>query len=351
MRTQFLIIALLLLTGCTAKHSVPEEIIPCDVKNTASRLEPTKVGITFAQSESPILFVYDSNYVIKIIQTKPSTGGKLLDIYKLGENCPLYSAIDYGGMEGQFLSAVPYTIQEDILLIHDITKDLIAFVDLNKALKDSTYIPNIKKFEILTNFLIPYQNGILYLSPYWTSDKRVKNRDKGAKFLFTDSDLNAVEEKGEYITTNITAGSIISNKKKDRILYFDAIDDLAEVYDYSLNLIKTIKGPDDIKPIFLFPNDNNPVAVQIGEYYDTYLFGACCSTEDVFAAYQGKTEDSQATITYIFNFDWDGHLKNTYFVDGLIYGNLSASSDGKIVYASVIDSLGFQHYNQYTIPH
>lgn len=347
MRGAFPIILFLVLTGCTAKSTLPIETILQDAKLTAHLLEPADVDVPFAQSESPVLLVYANNYIVKIVQSKASTGNKLLEIYRFGDNCPLYSAIDYGGLEGQFLSAIPY-IQGDSLILHDIIKNLVAFVDLKSALQDSTYQPTVKEMNILTNFMIPYKNGVLYLSPYWTSDNRVRYNDKGEKFLLSGPDLTPAWEDGKYLTTNITAGCIVSNEEKDRILFFDAIDDLAEVYDYSLNLLKIITGPDDIRPEFMFPNDEHPIAIQVGEHCDTYLFGVCGSDEDVFAAYQGKGSDGD-TGTYIFHFDWDGNLHDTYYVEGMVYGYLSASMDGRILYASVLDSCGRQRFCQYSI--
>lgn len=348
MRNLFPIIVFLLLTGCSAKSTLPIEDLLPDVKLTAHRLNPVNVDVPFTQSESPVLLVYENNYIVKIVQSRPSVGNKLLEVYRIGDNCPLYSAIDYGRADGQFLSAIPY-IQGDILILHDIVKDLIAFVDLKSALSDSTYQPTVKGMSILTNFLIPYKDGVLYLSPYWTSDNRVRYKDKGEKFLVSGHDLKPAWEGGRYLTTNITAGSIISNEEKDRILFFDAIDDLAEVYDYSLNLLKVITGPDDIRPEYLFPDEDHPIAIQLGEYCDTYLFGVCGSDEDVFAAYQGRIEGDN-TGTYIFHFDWDGKFQAIYYVDGTIYGNLSASVDGRILYASVLDSCGSQQFCQYNIP-
>lgn len=176
-------------------------------------------------------------------------------------------------------------------------------------------------------------------------EKQNTGRDKSISIASVDAWIYDCTDQ----ISVIAAGSIISNEEKDRILFFDAIDDLAEVYDYSLNLLKVITGPDDIRPEYLFPDEDHPIAIQLGEYCDTYLFGVCGSDEDVFAAYQGRIEGDN-TGTYIFHFDWDGKFQAIYYVDGTIYGNLSASVDGRILYASVLDSCGSQQFCQYNIP-
>lgn len=341
--------AILGSVSASAKHVKKDDVLTADIKTNATELTPQTINVPFDQQESPILLIYDNEFIIKVIpQERPSNGSNLLEIYRIGDNQPIYSAIPYGREEGQLYSAIPF-IQGNTLLLQDGINEAVARVDLKSAVNDSSYTPEITKCEILTNYMMPYKDGIAYLSPYWTSDERITQKDKGDKFLFAGKELKKDSFTGKYQTTSITSGSLVANKRKNKILYFDATQDKVEVYDYSFNLIKTITGPDNIQPSFQFLEGQNNIALPKGEYIDAYLFGACASKNDVFAAYLGKA-DSEEMRTYIFHFTWDGTFVGSYYINGIVYGNLSASSDGKEIYASVLNESGEQQFNSYKIP-
>lgn len=54
--------------------------------------------------------------------------------------------------------------------------------------------------------------------------------------------------------------------------------------------------------------------------------------------------------TYIFRYNWDGELLSTYYIDGMVHLNLSVSSDGTQLYASIFNADGRQQFNRYAIP-
>lgn len=204
--------AILGSVSASAKHVKKDDVLTADIKTNATELTPQTINVPFDQQESPILLIYDNEFIIKVIpQERPSNGSNLLEIYRIGDNQPIYSAIPYGREEGRLYSAIPF-IQGNTLLLQDGVNEVVARVDLKSAVNDSSYTPEITKCEILINYMIPYKDGIAYLSPYWTSDERITQKDKGDKFLFAGKELKKDSFTGKYQTTSITSGSLVANR-------------------------------------------------------------------------------------------------------------------------------------------
>ena len=340
---------LAVLCRCSFAKDIDTTAIPQEIKLSAKELasEPVRTGFKYDTLDAPFMLTYNDSCIICINVSSETPGDKLLKIYTFNNAEPIYTAVEFGRGQGHVLSAQPY-IHGDTLILHDVIKDCITIVDLRRAISDSGYSPDVIGIDFWTNQIMPYKDRLLYLSPYWTDDQRVSKQEAGDKFLVTGPGFTPGWEDGKYLTLNISAGILISNKEKDRILYFDRFDDLLEVYDYSLNIIRKITGPDNVQPVFTFPKniDENNIPMQSGGFCNTYLC-ACSDGSDVYAAYLGMSDDSDSLYTYLINFDWDGNYKGAYRINGVIYYYMTYS-DGYI-YAAVTDNNGITRLTRFAI--
>ena len=111
------------------------------------------------------------------------------------------------------------------------------------------------------------------------------------------------------------------NSKEKKICYYSYATAEIEIYDFDLNLIKTITGPDDLRPVYTrFQN-----IVQNRTKTVTFAYThACYDDSYMYLAYDGRTLDTMEYIQdngemekaerWVFKFDWDGNVVNAYKV-------------------------------------
>jgi hypothetical protein len=117
-----------------------------------------------------------------------------------------------------------------------------------------------------------------------------------------------------------------------------------EIYDNGLTLLKQIFGPDKLPAKYSIIGDEYVSNEIIFHEYIPYAYLEFCTDANYFyTTYMGdnltngkKMEDYPL---WIFKFDWDGNLTDSYYV-GRYVSSISLSSDGNSFYATAISKEG-----------
>ena len=155
-----------------------------------------------------------------------------------------------------------------------------------------------------------------------------------------------------YNTFNVSQGAVITNGN-DRIYFFPSQQTFYEVYDSNLNLLKRVEGFDDLdSQKFSFEGNGDKITIVFNSTYPTAYEGVCCSKKFVYVLYEGvitdATSDEQTSSVYIFKFDWDGNLVQSYFLDSYVR-TISVSNDDSVLYANVFDEDGMSFVVKYNL--
>ena len=129
------------------------------------------------------------------------------------------------------------------------------------------------------------------------------------------------EKKGLIDALDPSAGKLMINHQKKKICYASNDFSIVEFYDFDLNQLKTLTGPDDMDAKFqkmgnFLRNDLSgfPVAYTNYCYDDSYIYlayeGRMLNPMEIIMN-DGKIENVD---TYIFKLDWDGNIRDSFIV-------------------------------------
>jgi len=133
-------------------------------------------------------------------------------------------------------------------------------------------------------------------------------------------------------------GVIISNFQQDRIFYVNGNIPFIELYNSELELIRQIHGPDKLLAKYRIDNGNSICFNKVIPY--AYMC-FCTSINYIYLTYIGDNHipmqnNVEDLPTWIFKFDWDGNLIESYSV-GRYINSISLSLDEKSIYATAIN--------------
>jgi len=282
-------------------------------------------------------FVYNDS--ILIVQNNKYSDVFFVEFYKLSDLKPIAKFFRLGNGPNELLSG-NVTIQGSLLTVNDFIKKQVAFLNIDSVLNNSNYVPITYSHYCNTPTAVSYKDSLLLLeNPHCFDSKDLNINNKAPRFVTTLKGKPYIEDKEyEYFTRNVcTDGSIITHSKYDRILYADFNNTILEVYDYDLNLIRKITGPDKL-PIQYTIHDGG---VSFMERIPCAYLNYCCSERFVYVTYFGVMYSSKHSLeefpAYLFKFDWDGNLIETYSV-GRYINTISLSLDGRSIYATALNN-------------
>ncbi len=178
-------------------------------------------------------------------------------------------------------------------------------------------------------FATYYDAGTLIeLNPYCFKDDGLRIDNGEPRFLLCKigESISCSERfDGKYDAYNVSQGDIVVNQQRDRVLYASLEFDRFEIYDYRLNPLRCVEGPVKLIPRYKVVNGSisfNKVVL--------YSYLAAYPTEDfVYLSYIGDyyRKRCQELKAYIFKFDWDGNLVES-FDAGHYINKISIASDG-----------------------
>lgn len=342
------IILIVSLMSLSAQGS--EKKIPHSVKEESILLTGEVLDFPVKADYDRLLFLYRDKHLVEI-SFVDTPSGHFVNIYRNRGSKPVYSAMPSKKAAEVYNSPYLCKINSDTLTVID-EKGKCITIDLPSALKSRSYEGKIGMTSLTANGLLPYKDKILYLSPTWIDSDYLTPEEKGEKFLLTDESYQSKEISGKYYNFMVLGGDFISDHSKKRLLFFNSRIDKIEVYDYELNLLDEITGPDEIiHEEYIFPDteksNNRMIGLKDADYKETYLPLTICSSDKyVFAAYSGNEVGNETEGSLIFQFDWNGNLIDHYRTEEKII-TLSAFTDGSAVAAMTMSKEGVFRFLKY----
>ena len=167
------------------------------------------------------------------------------------------------------------------------------------------------------NYLLD-NDKFLVINPYRLVNKELGIEQDENRFIILDATDRLLPN--ELIdATRVNTGGIMVNSKEKKICYYSYATAEIEIYDFDLNLIKTITGPDDLRPGYT--RVHNIISTKTLTYAYT---DACYDDSYMYLAYDGRTIDAMEWIQnngvmekaerWVFKFDWDGNMIDVYKV-------------------------------------
>lgn len=342
------LLAFVIFAGCHNKAKDNESVIPKDVKNKAEYLVGEEIALAKEHIYASRYMIYKDS--ILIVGNRDNSEITYLEMYNMNTDSLISSYFLKGRGPGELLSA-QFSLDEDFIIVKDFQKKQVAFIPLELALTDSSFVPHLVDYKFKTQSirLTKDGNGMLALNPYGYYDpvNKVGNED-ASRFVIWDFNNPVTMAQYKYDVFNMTGISVQTNYDRDRVFFASWTSATVEIYDGNLNLLKRTVGPDRFELKYMV--DETSIDF-LGETPVTY-YDSCTTKEKVFLIYYGESLNAgtkmQEWRPYIFVFDWDGNFEKSYKLDRYSYC-ITASQDDKVIYATAYDDNGIPKLYKYTL--
>lgn len=329
---------------CT-EHDVKSEFLSNDVKLDAVELKSDVIGACYQFIHAKDFFVYQDSILVVI--NKPHKDGSFVNLFNLNSNELLRSFILLGNGPLEMINVIAH-LRNNELIVHDFAKNQILCVNLDSALVSPNYknVPPLKFSNGVGSPFVTFYNDkklLIMLNPYYFSNENLRIDNGVSRFIVGDTKINDdLEEIASdlYYTYNVSQGFIIPNIANNRIIYASNFYDELEIYDNELHLLKRIEGPDKLKPVFrrhgkeiifnkIVPYTYRSYAMSKDFFYLSYI-------GDNYVPGKNRLQDFDS---WIFKFDWNGTLMESYHSNEYI-STLSLSDSDDKFYARGFDENG-----------
>lgn len=336
---------LFLLFSCSDNHvSRPEEAtLSQDVKTNARELVVETIGLAESLFRAKEFDVYHDS--ILIVTNKAGDGTPFLEFYRLNSQERVRGFFRKGNGPSEMLD-VHTVIHNGKVVVHDYIKNTYCQVDIDSAVNVAGYAPqplkDLPKGAMTASLTAFSDDSLLLWNPYYFVDERQNisnNVTKPFEFLKKGETPENFWGNHEYFTFNVSQGLIFTNPEADRIIcasYF-----LPEIGIYSTDgtLIKKINGPDKLPYDIAAINNNVAFKDKIPYAYKSF----CIDGDAFYISYVGdymvNGDETKDFGSYIFKFDFDGNLLESYHSPVYI-GRLSKISGKDTFYCRSIDKQG-----------
>lgn len=326
--------------SCNLKNGDDSFYLEKDTKAVAERVKIDTVGFYEDFIYAKNFWVYQDS--ILVVHNRNYEDGYFLEFYELSENRLITKLFRYGNGPNELLSA-NVDLNKNELIVNDFVKGQVVFVDIDSLLQGFPVKEPIKHYVFGAPTAVRYKDDCLLLeNPDCFQDEKLRIDNKESRFIVACGDfMYEPTEDYRYFVRNVAVdGRIITNYKKNRIFHASMHEPLLQMYDTDLNLLKKIKGPDNLPPDYRVVGNTGgreEVVFKKGHIPFTYL--NFCANEEFFClAYMGDYLLDNTNIEdypfWIFKFDWDGNIVDSYTL-GRYVSSISLSADGQTMYATV----------------
>jgi len=319
--------------------------------------------IVFDDLLNPAAFyvMYDT---LVVVQNQPNCD-YLIEMYSFNSQTPVGQFAQKGGGPDDFLSCSCF--------VPSGRDSVICALDRNSGTYSVINIPLTlaqKRLHISRRFrydpeIHPYSDIIRSDDEHyigynmWYMDSRQYTNDVPALKRYSARKKDDYSAEGNdmskyaYFVASVNDARLAFNPQTKAIWLFDGHQDKITVFDDSLQVIKTVRGPDSLQPSYtdIKSNASIPfVTFSEGKEYRTYT-NYTVTDKYIYVIYEGANggrfnpEDLQPVE--VFQFDMEGHLRCIYKLDRFIY-TVSVDSKGKYMYCSartsVMDEAHFVRY-------
>ncbi len=287
--------------------------------------------------------VYNDSIIV--VTNKPIKGKCFIELVRLDNKKSVGNYILYGNGPGEMLNVSSH-LRNDSLYVHDFAKHQILTLNLGAAINSDSYrLPLPVTF--CRNAGSPFvtqmdEDRIIMLNPYYCENQELGISNREDRFIVINEDEKPsllYEHSRKYYSYNIEQGFIVPVHSKNRIVFCSAFYPVVEFYDFKLNPLVKVTGPIDLEPHFRIQDGEISFYKGVPYAYRGYALGNNC----IYLAYIGsllkRNERLQDKQSWIFKFDWNGNLLDTFHTDKYV-GSLSVSSDERAFYARGFDEDG-----------
>ena len=338
-------ILIFLVGGCTNHNSEVfplTETLDLSVKENAKPLKAEIVQASYDFIHAKDFFVYQDS--IMIVLNKPSTEVRFVEFYNLNTNTRINGFISKGNGPGEMLNTLAH-IRGNLLFVHDFVKNQIVRINIDSVLQNPDYrLEPLIQFSnnIGSPFVTFYRDDKLIMqNPFYFQDKELSIDNKTPRFITEDNDSVSLQfDESFYYTYNVSQGLIIPNPVKNRLIYVSSFLNELAIYDMDLKPIKMITGPDNLKPTYRLDPGNQIAFDKMVPY--SYM-GFWTDENSIYFSYIGdfffRNKRLKDFSSWIFRFDWDGNLIESFYSPEYIK-SLSKSSDDCMFYGRGFDQDG-----------
>ncbi|MCR8667554.1 TolB-like 6-bladed beta-propeller domain-containing protein [Aestuariibaculum sp. M13] len=306
----------------------------------------TSETVKFNKSLNPSSFNVVKDTIILSVDLKASNKC-FIELFGIQSKKLLAKVAFKGRGPGEFLSCrVIYNNAEDAFIVHDYISHKFAEYAIDSILQNNKYFPKQIKLPTEVESLSKIDDGkfIVYNDMYIDNNKITNNVDEISLIdLSKDNTSSIVTGNEKFFPPNVNGAYVLVSPKKDKIFVVDHHDDNINIYNNQLNLIKSLKGPDQFQIEYQII-DNRRLSFKKDEYYRSY-YPSYYTKDYIYLLYVGANRISSnikkldAKPVELFKLDWNGNLLHCYQLDKFLI-NISLDSNEQYLYGTVWHSDG-----------
>ena len=302
------------VTSCSNKSNGDVVINP-SVKENAKPLTlkevPTGEALDFAMG----CYVYDD---VLVVTNYENSNKHLLEFYNINTMELKKQAILRGNGPGELLLLLSHNYKDELHVEDASSYGKFNVVEFANN-KDSKLEFVDYAFQSQQKYLLD-NDKFLVVNPFRFVNKELGIEQDENRFIILDA-TDRLLPNGRIDAINVNIGGIMVNSKEKKICYYSYATAEIEIYDFDLNLIKTITGPDDLRPGYTTLQN---IMVNFTKTITEAYMDACYDDSYMYLAYNGRTIDAMEYIqnngvmekaeSWVFKFDWDGNVIDVYKV-------------------------------------
>ena len=231
------------VTSCSNKSNGDVVINP-SVKENAKPLTlkevPTGEALDFART----CYVYDD---ILVVINYQNSNKHLLEFYNINTMELKKQAILRGNGPGELLLLLSHNYKDELHVEDASSYGKFNVVEFANN-KDSKLEFVDYAFQSQQKYLLD-NDKFLVVNPFRFVNKELGIEQDENRFIILDA-TDRLLPNGRIDAINVNIGGIMVNSKEKKICYYSYATAEIEIYDFDLNLIKTITGPDDLRPVY-----------------------------------------------------------------------------------------------------
>jgi hypothetical protein len=337
---------------CFDRDNMPEQVALHDPEE-----------IVFEDLLNPAAFyvMYDT---LVVVQNQPNCD-HLIEMYSLTGRTPVGQFAQKGGGPDDFVSCTCFVPAGNDSVIYALDQDKETYSIINVPLTLSEKRLHISRRFRYSRELHP-QTEIIpageahyigYNFWYVNSDKYSNKVPALKKYAIPKPDDYSGEQHQftdySHFVAEVNTARLALNPRTKQIWFFDGHQDRIDIYNDSLQVVRTISGPDHYRVSYDAVKSNIPVSYVTfseGKAYRAYS-GYTVTDKYIYVIYEGvngvafNPEDLQPVE--VFRFDPEGNLVCSYKLDRFIY-TVSVDSKDRYLYCtartSAMDEAHFLRY-------
>jgi hypothetical protein len=341
-------LSIIVFFGCSTHHHNTDKIKIFTRKDFVkdTTLKGTLVG--FHTSAYPLNYTVIRDSLIFV--TNWHGDPWYVEIYNLHSKQLIRQIARKGDGPNEFLSCrlIYSNPSDDYFLLYDLVKQSaskysIDSVCLSKSVvpMETIALPRCTKDIALydTTTLIGYNSYFFQSGKYQNKVPALFAVNSAAQ---TRDDINKIDSiNAKFFTANVSGGYILVSPSSDQIWSVRHYEDRIDIFDKKLQLVRSIVGPDRIRPLYEVKEDNS-ISFRDHKYYRAYY--PCAYTKNavymIYLGHNGISGDGKIEKPVeIFKIDWSGKLLCRYKLDKYVYA-FSIDKNEENIYATATDKFG-----------